>query len=84
MNGDNSPKPSSGGGQKKTSTGSALEVGGGGPYMTDKHFEFEVWSWGRGHRGQPGQGDMLDHLQLSNSLEPNPIKIAIPAQHPLF
>ena len=26
-------------------------------------FDTEVWAWGKGKRGQQGQGDMLDRLQ---------------------
>ena len=28
-------------------------------------FCHEVWTWGKGHRGQHGHGDMLDRLQPS-------------------
>ena len=29
----------------------------------DDVFDTEVWAWGKGKRGQQGQGDMLDRLQ---------------------
>ena len=28
----------------------------------DDTFSHEVWTWGKGHRGQHGHGDMLDRL----------------------
>ena len=33
--------------------------------LRDDTFCHEVWTWGKGHRGQHGHGDMLDRLQPS-------------------
>ena len=35
----------------------------------DETFYHEVWTWGKGHRGQHGHGDMLDRLQPSSISE---------------
>ena len=54
--------------------------------VKDDPFTNEVWSWGKGRRGQPGHGDMLDRLQPSSIADLNGlgvIKIAAGQKHSL-
>ena len=54
--------------------------------VKDDPFTNEVWSWGKGRRGQPGHGDMLDRLQPSSIADLNGlgvIKIATGEKHSL-